>query len=152
MHDRAARATRRHHRRGGLGDPEGGADVEREQAVERLVVHVEERLELVRAGVVDEHVERRQRADRGHGLVVGDAAQHRFDAPSRLPRHVVEVGGGARERERAGAPDPASRPGDQGDLAVQTKVLQRIHAALPEFSDARNAAPGATGRAARSLT
>jgi hypothetical protein len=113
----------------------GGADVEPEDEVEVLNLHVDERRRLVGAGVIDENIERCLRGDCSlHGFDIAHVEHQRLglvaaraDGLSRF----LDLGGGAcRERHmRAGfgqcgrrrEPDAAPGAGHQRAPPVETE-------------------------------
>lgn len=115
-----------------MGDREHAPEVDPEHEVPQAGVGFHEEREEVRAGVVDEHVDRPQPILRGgHGgrdrVEVGHV--HAQADPVELPRNragalLVEIPHRhprplGREPADGGGPDPRGPPGDERDLVLQ---------------------------------
>ena len=146
IEDGAGLAHVRHPLRDRLGHGEHRADIEVEQHVHGGVLHFQERLADIGAGIVEQRVERpfrrHQRADRravGHvqraglgGEAGGGEFSHRRLHLRKAPRRQHHLGPGGGQRHGAGAADPLAGPRDQGALAIEAEGRRdrQAHGAL----------------------
>ena len=126
---------RDHQPRCGLGDDEGGSDIQPEQQVEGRLVDFEKGLRPVDAGIVDQNVEAAEAGEGvAHRVRAGDVEHQRprlaaarldlagdFVELARGPADEHQLGSGTRQAPARGAADAASGAGHQRGLAVEAK-------------------------------